>query len=90
VDLFDELINELSRHDIMQTLLKVPLDLPDFVFRTHFPYSSCIVPAYQYHLPPSVWDSLDFYSRLDIDTLFFVFYYMEVGQSILPVLFSRW
>lgn len=45
--------------------------------RTHFPYSSCIVPAYQYHLPPSVWDSLDFYSRLDIDTLFFVFYYME-------------
>ena len=49
--------------------------------RTHFPYSPCIMPSYQYHLPPSVWDSLDFYSRLDIDTLFFIFYYMEVSST---------
>lgn len=40
-----------------------------------------MVPAYHYQLPPSIWDSLEFYGRLDIDTLFFIFYYMEVGVA---------
>lgn len=36
-------------------------------------------PPYHHQHPPSNFDTFDLYQRLSIETLFFIFYYMEVG-----------
>jgi CCR4-NOT transcription complex subunit 3 len=64
-----EMLDSVARH------LPQPADSQRI--RTHFPHSPYVSTGYSYYLAPAVWDSLDFYSRLDTDTLFFIFYYME-------------
>jgi len=45
--------------------------------RTYFPRSPTVVPSYYYQLPAQISDSMDYFNRLGIETLFFIFYYME-------------
>ena len=39
-------------------------------------------PPYHHQHPPSNFDTFDLYQRLSIETLFFIFYYMEVSDML--------
>ncbi|XP_050393673.1 CCR4-NOT transcription complex subunit 3 isoform X2 [Patella vulgata] len=45
--------------------------------RHYLPRNPCPTPSYYYQLPPPHADSVDFFTRLSTETLFFIFYYME-------------
>ena len=38
-------------------------------------------PYYYHQHPPTHFDSFEFFQRLSIETLFFIFYYMEVRSN---------
>ena len=42
-------------------------------------------PYYYHQHPPTHFDSFEFFQRLSIETLFFIFYYMEVETNSLPL-----
>jgi len=50
-----------------------------FDFRHYLPRNPCPTPAYYPQLPPPHADSVDYFQRLSTETLFFIFYYMEVS-----------
>lgn len=45
--------------------------------RHYLPRNPCPTPSYYQQVPPTQADSLDFFSKLSTETLFFIFYYME-------------
>lgn len=45
--------------------------------RHYLPRNPCPTPSFYQQVPPPHADSLDFFSRLSTETLFFIFYYME-------------
>ncbi|XP_070185926.1 CCR4-NOT transcription complex subunit 3-like isoform X3 [Littorina saxatilis] len=45
--------------------------------RHYLPRNPCPTPVYYQQVPPTQADSLDFFSKLSTETLFFIFYYME-------------
>lgn len=45
--------------------------------RHYLPRNPCPTPSYYQQVPPAQADSLDFFSKLSTETLFFIFYYME-------------
>lgn len=45
--------------------------------RLYLPRNPCPTPSFYQQVPPPHADSLDFFSRLSTETLFFIFYYME-------------
>jgi len=51
------------------------------MIRTHLPRNTCVTPAYYPQMPMPGSDSLDFFLRLTTETLFFIFYYMEVTKA---------
>lgn len=61
-------------------LNKVPSQLDSERPRNYLPKMPCATPSYYPQTPPQSADSLDYYLRLSPETLFFVFYYMEVGR----------
>lgn len=42
----------------------------------------CPLLPFHHHTPPHHCDSIDFYQRLSTETLFFIFYYMEVSVCV--------
>lgn len=46
--------------------------------RPYIQRTPCPTPYYHHQHPPPHLDSFDFFQRLSIETLFFIFYYMEV------------
>ena len=53
-----------------------------FVCRLYLPRSPCHTPPYYPQLPHPHADSVEFFQRLSTETLFFIFYYMEVSVSV--------
>lgn len=45
--------------------------------RHYLPRSPCPTPAYYPQVPPPHADTVEFFQRLSVETLFFIFYYME-------------
>ena len=52
--------------------------LPTVSPRPYIQRTPCPTPYYHHQHPPPHLDSFDFFQRLSIETLFFIFYYMEV------------
>ncbi len=52
--------------------------------RPYLPRNPCPTPTYYPQLPPTGSDSIDFFTRLSTETLFFIFYYM-VSSVTMPV-----
>jgi CCR4-NOT transcription complex subunit 3 len=46
-------------------------------FRSYLPRNPCPTPAYYPQSPPPMADTVEFFQRLSVETLFFIFYYME-------------
>lgn len=42
----------------------------------------CPLLPFHHHTPPHHCDSIDFYQRLSTETLFFIFYYLEVSVCV--------
>jgi len=51
-------------------------------FRLYLPRNPCPTPAYYAQVPPHHSDTVEFFQRLSTETLFFIFYYMEVRKHI--------
>ena len=51
-------------------------------YRHYLPRNPCITPPYYPQLPPPHADSVEFFQRLSTETLFFIFYYMEVSVVV--------
>lgn len=49
-------------------------------YRQYLPRNPCPTPAYYPQVPPPHSDTLEFFERLSTETLFFIFYYMEVFE----------
>ena len=49
--------------------------------RHYLPRNPCPAPAYYPSLPPPHSDTVEFFQRLSTETLFFIFYYMEVRTT---------
>ena len=47
-------------------------------YRKYLPRNPCPMPAYYPQVPPPHSDTVEFFQRLSTETLFFIFYYMEV------------
>jgi len=47
--------------------------------RHYLPRNPCPTPAYYPQIPPALSDTVEFFQRLSVETLFFIFYYMEVS-----------
>ena len=52
-----------------------------FLFRPYLQRNPYPTPYYYHQHPPTHFDSFEFFQRLSIETLFFIFYYMEVGTD---------
>lgn len=50
----------------------------DFLY---LPRNPCPTPPYHHQMPPPHSDTVEFYQRLSTETLFFIFYYLEVQQG---------
>lgn len=53
------------------------------VCRQYVMRTPCPLLPFHHHTPPHHCDSIDFYQRLSTETLFFIFYYMEVSVCAL-------
>ena len=61
---------------------KVPVSTHyHYYFRPYLQRTPCPTPSFHHQHPPAHFDSFEFFQRLSIETLFFIFYYMEVGIS---------
>lgn len=49
--------------------------------RQYLPRNPCPTPPYHHQMPPPHSDTVEFYQRLSTETLFFIFYYLEVQQG---------
>ena len=61
--------------------IKIKFSHLSFSHHTHRPYlqrTPYPTPYYHHQHPPPHFDSFEFFQRLSIETLFFIFYYMEV------------
>lgn len=45
--------------------------------RPHIQRTPCMTPSYYHQHPPAHFDTFEFYQRLSLESLFFIFYYME-------------
>lgn len=52
-----------------------------FPHRQYLPRNPCPTPPYHHQMPPPHSDTVEFYQRLSTETLFFIFYYLEVQQG---------
>ncbi|XP_043357118.1 CCR4-NOT transcription complex subunit 3 isoform X11 [Dermochelys coriacea] len=49
--------------------------------RQYLPRNPCPTPPYHHQMPPLHSDTVEFYQRLSTETLFFIFYYLEVQKG---------
>lgn len=61
--------------------LKAPGTKSSLVHRQYLPRNPCPTPPYHHQMPPPHSDTVEFYQRLSTETLFFIFYYLEVQQG---------
>lgn len=69
---------EVQLNIVEAAISKVPLQMDSERQRAYLPKMPCQTPAYYPQVPLASVDSLDYYLRLSVETLFFIFYYMEV------------
>lgn len=74
--LFDMITYKYSRSTFSLTLCTR-------VCRQYVMRTPCPLLPFHHHTPPHHCDSIDFYQRLSTETLFFIFYYMEVSVCAL-------
>lgn len=67
---------QLALLDNALTRLPAPMDSEKP--RSYLPKMTCMTPSYYPQCAPPNADTLEYYLRLSPETLFFVFYYMEV------------
>jgi len=72
----EELSFQLQMLDATQP--RCPLQMDSEKPRSYLPKMPCSTPPYYPQAPLPNADSLEYYLRLSVETLFFTFYYMEV------------
>lgn len=60
------------------------VDVHLFTFRQYLMRNPCPTLPFHHQVPPHHSDSIEFYQRLSTETLFFIFYYLEVKHSKSP------
>lgn len=79
VPMNDELNYQLQILDT--TMQKCPVQMDSEKPRSYLPKMPCQTPPYYPQAPLSNADSLEYYLRLSVETLFFTFYYMEGSRA---------
>ncbi|KAL7078783.1 hypothetical protein ACQ4LE_001934 [Meloidogyne hapla] len=79
VPMNEELSFQLQMLDA--TLLRCPVQMDSEKPRSYLPKMPCQTPSYYPQAPLPNADSLEYYLRLSVETLFFTFYYMEGSRA---------
>ncbi|KAI1721082.1 NOT2 / NOT3 / NOT5 family domain-containing protein [Ditylenchus destructor] len=72
---------EVQLNMLESALPRVPVQMDSEKPRSYLPKMPCQTPSYYPQAPPPNADTLEYYLRLNVESLFFTFYYMEGSRA---------